>query len=509
MAYRGRSYRGAAQYQPYQTTNRNVSYGKHFPHTFLAPYGRVYEPQDDVDLIQRLRPYTCEWFKRPDVAMSEFAHTVRDNMPLLDSYSGNVFHEDMVQGLHDVYDPLMDSFSRLNKKEHPKERAGKRDVLQVMGALLEEDDEFDDMIDSLYESAAAMYLLAVQTKVIRALLRNPDMYAAKCETPDGSHLSFQNVRSIPEMQLFITNAIVPLGGEAPRRRGRHLANELRDLDLEPAQAARQVPRRATRLRTGATQLSHTVTSLQEEDDNAEDLQPPPTGRSRQQRRMGARRTGQNAPSRRPVRPRTSRPVDEEDYEDYEDEEPIAPLQQTPPPRRRPIKSRATRVVPSTPRTSSYQPEESHDDMSEQEAPRRRPIKSRATRVVPSTPRTSSYQPEESHDDMSEQEACSLQVRKLPRMRNTKITFTYSSDEEPEDPHPPPPKKDRAGETITVQRPISPSEQTEVVTKAASKTKATPKPKAKPKPKSKAVAKTAAKCTSTKSGLGMLLQELTD
>ena len=68
--------------------------------------------------------------------MSEFAQTVRDNMPLLDNYSGNVFQEDTVQALHDVYDPLMDSFSRINKKEHPKERAGKRDVLQVMRALL-------------------------------------------------------------------------------------------------------------------------------------------------------------------------------------------------------------------------------------------------------------------------------------------------------------------------------------------------------------------------------------
>ena len=134
--------------------------------------------------------------------MSEFAHTVRDNMPLVDNYSGNVFHEDTVQALHDVYDPLMDSFSRLNK-EHQKERAGKRDVLQVMWALLEEDDDFDEMIDSLYESAAAMYLLAVQTKVIRALFRNPDMYAAKCETPDGSHLSFQNLRSIPRCRCLL------------------------------------------------------------------------------------------------------------------------------------------------------------------------------------------------------------------------------------------------------------------------------------------------------------------
>ena len=82
-------------------------------------------------------------------------------MPLLDNYSDNVFHEKTVQALQDVYDPLKDSFSRLNKKEHLKERPGRHDVLEVMGGLLQEDEEFDEMIDNLYESAAAMYLLAV------------------------------------------------------------------------------------------------------------------------------------------------------------------------------------------------------------------------------------------------------------------------------------------------------------------------------------------------------------
>ena len=98
--------------------------------------------------------------------MTEFAHTVRDNMPLLDNYSDNVFHEKTVQALQDVYDPLKDSFSRLNKKEHLKEHPDRHDVLEVMRGLLEEDEEFDEMINNLYESAAAMYLLAVQTKVV-------------------------------------------------------------------------------------------------------------------------------------------------------------------------------------------------------------------------------------------------------------------------------------------------------------------------------------------------------
>ena len=110
------------------------------------------------------------------------------------------------------------------------------------------------------------------------------MYAAKCDTPDGSHVSFQNLCSIPEMQMFITNAIVHPGGEAPRQHGCHLANDLCDLDLEPAQT-RHLPSRATRRCTGGTQVrqpvvSHTITSLQQEEDNPEDLPPLASGRSR-------------------------------------------------------------------------------------------------------------------------------------------------------------------------------------------------------------------------------------
>ena len=230
----------------------------------MAPYGRVYEPQEEFDLIERLRLYNCEWFKRPEVAMSELAQTVRDNMPLLDTYSGNVFQDEIVQKMHDFYDPLNDCFSRLNKKDQVKDPATRRDVLKVMTRMLEDDEELDETIDSMYEAAAATYLLAVQTKVARALLRNPERYAAKCETNDGSHVPFLNERSVREMQLFITNAVVPRGVEAPRRRSRQLGNELQDLDAVPeihrtqGDARRQAGRRGGR--RAATSTSTTQES---------------------------------------------------------------------------------------------------------------------------------------------------------------------------------------------------------------------------------------------------------
>ena len=88
------------------------------------------------------------------------------------------------------------------------------------------------------------------------------------------------------------------------------------------------------------------------------------------------------------------------------------------------------------------------------------------------------------------------------MNNKKITFTYYTDEESEPC--PPPKKDKALEKIAVQPHISSHEENEAVTKVAPKAKAKATPMPKPKPKPKAV-----KCTSKMTGLGMLLEELTD
>ena len=204
----------------------------------------------------------------------------------------------------------------------------------------------------------------------------------QCETPDGSHVSFQNLRSIPEMQMFITNALSIL--EVRPHVGVDAIWQMNcDLDLEPAQT-RHLPRRAIRHRTGGTQVrqpvvSHTITSLQEDEHNPEDL-----------------------------------PFSDEDYDD---EVPLAPLPQTPPPRRRQSNSRATRTVRPTP---SYQ-----------------------------------------HDEQSEQEARTYQVQRLPLMTNKNSRFTYYIDEESEEPCPPP-KKDKTGAKIAMQPHISSREENEAV-----------------------------------------------
>ena len=57
-----------------------VLYLNQFPKNFLRPYGAVDQaPTEDV-VFRRVSPASCEWLKRPKVAMSEMAETLTTNI---------------------------------------------------------------------------------------------------------------------------------------------------------------------------------------------------------------------------------------------------------------------------------------------------------------------------------------------------------------------------------------------------------------------------------------------
>ena len=280
------------------------------------------------------------------MVMSELAHTVHDNMPLLERNSGNVFKENTVHALREMYNPMMDSLASLNNKDSVKDHPTKRDVLEIMRTVLEEDEELDEIADDLFEASAAMYLVAIQTKVVRELFHNPELFVQKCETVDGSHLSFQNVASIREMQLFVTNAIVRPGSQMPRWRARNLTNELRDLDLRLVrQHARHTPWLATQRRRIPRQTGHrhTLPTLQDDDeeDELQDLSrspPPPQLQEAEQQEQ------RPLPKRRSSRTRATSSAEQPEQLQEADQQEQQPLPKESFSRPRATSSPATRTV---------------------------------------------------------------------------------------------------------------------------------------------------------------------
>ena len=347
------------------------------------------------------------------MVMSELAHTVHDNMPLLERNSGNVFKENTVCAIREMYNPMMDSLASLNNKDSVKDHPTKRDVLEIMRTVLEEDEELDEIADDLFEVSAAMYLVAIQTEVVRELFRNPELFVQKCETVDGSHLSFQNVASIREMQLFVTNAIVRPGSQMPRWRARNLTNELRDLDLRLVrQHARHTPWLATQRRRIPRQTGHrhTLPTLQDDDeeDELQDLSrspPPPQLQEAEQQEQ------RPLPKRRSSRTRATSSAEQPEQLQEADQQEQRTL-----PKRRSSRTRAT--------SSAEQPEQLQEADQQEQQPlpkesfsRTRATSSPATRTVGAA--VTNQRTSTSHKLQSVH-------------RNTKMRFTYSSNEDSEE-----------------------------------------------------------------------------
>ena len=54
-----------------------------FPKKILRPYGAVEQAPSEETVLKRVKPNSCEWLKRPKVAMSEMAETLTANMDML------------------------------------------------------------------------------------------------------------------------------------------------------------------------------------------------------------------------------------------------------------------------------------------------------------------------------------------------------------------------------------------------------------------------------------------
>ena len=61
---------------------KSIQYFNHFRKDFLKPYGLAHDESsfDARTITRRLNSYNCEFFLRPQVAISEFAETVQQNL---------------------------------------------------------------------------------------------------------------------------------------------------------------------------------------------------------------------------------------------------------------------------------------------------------------------------------------------------------------------------------------------------------------------------------------------
>ena len=76
-----------------------MGYFNHFRKDFIRPYGLAHDDNsfDSATLSRRLNNFNCEFYLRPQVAISEFAETIIKNVQYIEE-NANILDPKSIQG---------------------------------------------------------------------------------------------------------------------------------------------------------------------------------------------------------------------------------------------------------------------------------------------------------------------------------------------------------------------------------------------------------------------------
>lgn len=158
-------------------TTPKGNYNKHFPRSFLLNYGEALQDIPDDKILARLKSWNCEWLSRPNIAMSEMASTLKENINIVEKYKGTVFTTTFVDQLHDFCHPILPALRRLdNKDKYCQEPADKDDVLDVIEAVHKEEATETLFMDA-FNACGPVLMMAIHVLALNCLLHNPDAMA--------------------------------------------------------------------------------------------------------------------------------------------------------------------------------------------------------------------------------------------------------------------------------------------------------------------------------------------
>ena len=163
-----------------------VEYFNQFVRSFVTPYPQAQPPPDAADVIvKRLKPFSCEWLSRPEVALSEYSEAISINMAVVREFRKSVVTKQIAKKLEEKFDPLADQFQQLIRKN--KRSPTCDDVKQVLKSIINEDDGFDETINNQPRTQALWF-----TTPLRGNARG-DARGRNTENSAGS--AWQNLHS--------------------------------------------------------------------------------------------------------------------------------------------------------------------------------------------------------------------------------------------------------------------------------------------------------------------------
>ena len=157
--------------------------------------------------MKRLHEWNCEWLKRPNIAMSEMAMTVKDNLLLIRQYGGSILSPRFVQDLVAPFEAMEDALKKLdNKDKSNNDPATRQDVITVLRTL-DKNEALDQAVQDAFNVAGPLMMVSAQLLAIQSVMRNPHDFAEKCSrTPANEH--FRSDPTPKRMHDYLLDAII-------------------------------------------------------------------------------------------------------------------------------------------------------------------------------------------------------------------------------------------------------------------------------------------------------------
>lgn len=181
---------------------------QHFPSNYLRPYGLADPEPDHEKLQKRINPINCEWLKRPQTGMSEFAATVVDNMNWLASNPSRFINKEFWNEIKNNCEPFLDALANLNTK-NAEAMPHHHHVNAVLENFYDDSSPIHDAMAEMFQVGGAIYAMSIQYLMARDLMCHPEEYADKMVGTDRIITDFKKERSVPALLEMLSSACVP------------------------------------------------------------------------------------------------------------------------------------------------------------------------------------------------------------------------------------------------------------------------------------------------------------
>ena len=152
-----------------------IQWWQQYARSFVTPYREAEKAPDPSKIFNRLQPFTCEWFSSPDVALSEYSHTMTANIPLLEKHGEKILNETLAPQIKSYFEPIWQSTNALNKTNN-KASPTITDAKNVLCFMLD-NDKLDKEVEKVFKVSKGMFTMATNYLVATSIVRHPKQFS--------------------------------------------------------------------------------------------------------------------------------------------------------------------------------------------------------------------------------------------------------------------------------------------------------------------------------------------